>query len=329
MAKIVRLHHNIDLTGGVMSKPGVAWGGNALQTITIARHTPFNPQQAVGYKGIVDYTSSPVTSDLTLDCILTENSVAASPETSVYNHADLEVIVGEESYVLTSCNINFQAGNPATVNYGYITAGLADALLATANPAVLKDGEEAAFAVVMGEDGQGVNLIALNKAGTTFVLPSGVQTLGFTASLNRNQILDVRSSSPVQFVTTYPLDLSVNLEMLQSRGFKDADGSVIGTGEDTATGRQALAKGLDAITVQCGASTVENGLKTTPAGNRDPGKQGTPTAKGIVLTKATGLMLTEEGESVNVGGNLTFTYNYTAADILLPLAISEESNSGS
>lgn len=329
MAKIVRLHHNIDLTGGVMSKPGVAWGGNALQTITIARHTPFNPQQAVGYKGIVDYTSSPVTSDLTLDCILTENSVAASPETSVYNHADLEVIIGEESYVLTSCNINFQAGNPATVNYGYITAGLADALLATANPAVLKDGEEAAFAVVMGEDGQGVNLIALNKAGTTFVLPAGVQTLGFTASLNRNQILDVRSSSPIQFVTTYPLDLSVNLEMLQSRGFKDADGSVIGTGEDTATGRQALAKSLDAITVQCGASTEENGLKTTPAGNRDPGKQGTPTAKGIVLTKATGLMLTEEGESVNVGGNLTFTYNYTAADILLPLAISEESNSGS
>ena len=329
MAKIVRLHHNIDLTGGVMSKPGVAWGGNALQTITIARHTPFNPQQAVGYKGIVDYTSSPVTSDLTLDCILTENSVAASPETSVYNHADLEVIIGEESYVLTSCNINFQAGNPATVNYGYITAGLADALLATANPAVLKDGEEAAFAVVMGEDGQGVNLIALNKAGTTFVLPAGVQTLGFTASLNRNQILDVRSSSPIQFVTTYPLDLSVNLEMLQSRGFKDADGSVIGTGEDTATGRQALAKSLDAITVQCGASTAENGLKTTPAGNRDPGKQGTPTAKGIVLTKATGLMLTEEGESVNVGGNLTFTYNYTAADILLPLAISEESNSGS
>lgn len=329
MAKIVRLHHNIDLTGGVMSKPGVAWGGNALQTITIARHTPFNPQQAVGYKGIVDYTSSPVTSDLTLDCILTENSVAASPETSVYNHADLEVIIGEESYVLTSCNINFQAGNPATVNYGYITAGLADALLATANPAVLKDGEEAAFAVVMGEDGQGVNLIALNKAGTTFVLPAGVQTLGFTASLNRNQILDVRSSSPIQFVTTYPLDLSVNLEMLQSRGFKDADGLVIGTGEDTATGRQALAKSLDAITVQCGASTGENGLKTTPAGNRDPGKQGTPTAKGIVLTKATGLMLTEEGESVNVGGNLTFTYNYTAADILLPLAISEESNSGS
>lgn len=329
MAKIVRLHHNIDLTKGVMSKPGVAWGNNALQTITIARHTPFNPQQAVGYKGIVDYTSSPVTSDLTLDCILTENSVAASAETSVYNHADLEVLVGEESYVLTSCNINFQAGNPATVNYGYITAGLAEALLATANPSVLKDGEEAAFAVVMGEDGQGVNLVGLNKAGQVFVLPAGIQTLGFTASMNRNQILDVRSSSPIQFVTTYPLDLSMNLEMLQSCGYKDADGAVIGTGTDTATGRQALAKQLNDVTVSCGASAAANGLETTPAGNRNPAKGGTPDTKGIQLVKASGLMLTEEGESVNVGGNLTFTYNYTAADIEIPLAYESGSNSAS
>lgn len=335
MAKIVRLHHNIVIptesnsNAGVLSMPGVAWGNNALQTITIARHTPFNPQQAVGYKGIVDYTSSPVTSDLTLDCILTENSVAASDETSIYNHADLEVIIGEESYVLTSCNINFQAGNPATVNYGYITAGLANALLATANPAVLKDGEEAAFAVVMGEDGQGVRIIAKSKAvgGGDFILPAGIQTLGFTASLNRNQILDVRSSSPVQFVTTYPLDLSVNLEMLQSRGYKDADGDILGTGTDTATGRQSLAKSLGEITVQCGQSSESDGLKTTPAGNRNPGKEGTPETKGIILTKATGLMLTEEGESVNVGGNLTFTYNYTAADILIPLEVPELSNS--
>lgn len=327
--KIVRLHHNINLGSGVMSKPGVAWGNNALQTITIARHTPFNPQQAVGYKGIVDYTSSPVTSDLTLDCILTENSVAASSETSVYNHADLEVIVGEESYVLTSCNINFQAGNPATVNYGYITAGLAEALLATANPAVLKDGEEAAFAVVMGEDGQGVKLVGLNKAGQTFTLPAGIQTLGFTASMNRNQILDVRSSSPIQFVTTYPLDLSMNLEMLQSLGYKDAEGNVIGSGTGTAIDRQALAKQLNDLTVSCGASTAADGLLTSPTGNRNPAVAGTPKVLGIQLVKASGLMLTEEGESVNVGGNLTFTYNYTAADIEIPLEYEGGSNSGS
>lgn len=330
MAKIVKLHHNIKLDSGVMSATGVAWGRNALQTITIARHTPFNPQQAVGYKGIVDYTSSPITSDLTLDCILTENSDRAGASSSVYNHADTEVVVGEESYVLTSCNINFQAGNPATVNYGYITAGLADALLATANPAVLKDGEEAAFAVVMGEDGQGVHIIAFDKGQEAFVMPAGVQTLGFTASLNRNQILDVRSSSPIQFVTTYPLDLSMNLEMLQSRGYKDADGVPIG--------RQALAKSLDVVTVTSGASTLEEGLLTVPFCNRadNPSREisnsnsyhGRITSGAFVT--ASGLMLTEDGESVNVGGNLTFTYNFTAADIEIPLNFNgDSSNSGS
>lgn len=305
MAKIVTLHHNIDLANGVMTKPGVVWGNNALQTITIARHTPFNPQQAVGYKGIVDYTSSPVTSDLTLDCILTEQSDTASDDTSVYKHADLEVTVGSESYVLTSCNINFQAGNPATVNYGYITAGLASELAKLATEAsVLTAGEEAQFAVVMGEDGKGVNIVALNHSGTAFEIPAGAQTIGFTASMNRNQILDVRSSSPVQFVTTYPLDLSVNLELLQK---------ITGTS-------------LGSIELKPGAST--SGFTTTASGNRTA-------ASGVTLNgnngncesfvKATGMKMTENGESVNVGGNLTYTYNFTAADILLPLAV-EDSN---
>lgn len=346
MAKIVKLHHNISLSGGVMGRPGVAWGCNALQTVTIARHTPFNPQQAVGYKGIVDYTSSPVTSDLTLDCILTENSDRASTATSVYNHADTEVIIGTESYVLTSCNINFQAGNPATVNYGYITAGLADALLSTANPAVLKDGEEAAFAIVMGEDGQGVCIIAKDKGGSVFVIPPGVQTLGFTASLNRNQILDVRSSSPIQFVTTYPLDLSVNLEELQHFGLKDSyDDESLEEESNSAEGvtngyrRNQTAKRLDSVSVIIGDdSNSAYGLKTHAYGNRadNPSSEisvdndyHNPIGVNGQLVRATGLMLTEDGESVNVGGNLTFTYNYTAADIEIPLYYEEASNSGS
>lgn len=316
MASIVKLHHNIIVPGtgsnsvsnaGILTKPGVVWGNNALQTITIARHTPFNPQQAVGYKGIVDYTSSPVTSDLTLDCILTEQTEAASEDSSVYKYADCEVIVGSESYVLTSCNINFQAGNPATVNYGYITAGLASELLATADPSVLTTGEEAAFAVVMGEDGKGVQIIAKDKNGNDFVIPPGAQTIGFTASMNRNQILDVRSSSPVQFVTTYPLDLSVNLELLQ----------------------KIVGKNLGSIAIQSGKSLT--GYVSTPTGNRGDaeGVKGN-SGDGGLYVKATGLMLTEDGESVNVGGNLTYTYNFTAADILLPLpAITDGSNSGS
>lgn len=293
MAKIVKLHHNIDLSGSsVMTASGVAWGGNALQTITIARHTPFNPQQAVGYKGIVDYTSSPVTSDLTLDCILTEASDKADSNSSIYNHAETEVVVGSESYVLTSCNINFQAGNPATVNYGYITAGLASELLATADPALLTAGEEAAFAVVMGEDGTGVQIIS---TGVT-AIPAGAQTIGFTCSLNRNQILDVRSSSPVQFITTYPLDLSMNLELLQKI-----------TGKDLAS-----------LGIAAGASTVGD-WTTVPTDHPSTSTAGKADASEYYV-KATGLKLTESGESINVGGNLTYTYNYTAADIQIPLS---------
>ena len=301
MGNIVKLHHNIALGSGVMTKPGVAWGNNALQTITIARHTPFNPQQAVGYKGIVDYTSSPVTSDLTLDCILTEGSDIASSNSSVYKHAETEVTIGAESYVLTSCNINFQAGNPATVNYGYITAGLASELVTIANSTILKDGEEAAFAVVMGEDGKGVNLVA---TGLTGGIPAGAQTVGFTCSLNRNQILDVRSSSPVQFVTTYPLDLSMNLELLQKIDEKKLTG----------------------LTVNPGPSTDGAGLETHPYGNVSGSKA---SHRCTCFVIATGLKLTESGENISVGGNLTYTYNYTAADICIPLGDGQDSNSSS
>jgi hypothetical protein len=217
------------------------------------------------------------------------------------------------------------------VNYGYITAGLADALLANANPNVLTAGEEAAFAIVMGEDGQGIYLLGAKADGTTFKIPAGVQTLGFTASLNRNQILDVRSSSPIQFVTTYPLDLSVNLEVLQSMGYKDPYGDLIG--EDVVNGnttvKKSLIKQLNDITVSCGASIEEYGLLTKPTGNVE-NAAGAPDKTGKQLVKASGLMLTEEGESVNVGGNLTFTYNLTAADIEIPLAyVPDGSNSNS
>lgn len=310
MSNIVTLHHNIvvpgagsnssSASGGILSVGGVAWGNNALQTITIARHTPFNPQQAIGYKGIVDYTSSPVTSDLTLDCILTEDSDEATSNSSIYNHAETEVVIGQESYVLTSCNINFQAGNPATVNYGYITAGLASEMITTANPELLTAGEEAAFAVVMGSDGTGIDIESLGET----VIPAGAQTVGFTCSLNRNQILDIRSSSPVQFITTYPLDLSMNLELLQKIAGDSLTDLYIKAGADaTVTG--AVAGGHPS---------------TSSAGKANAGKY---------YVKAKGLKLTESGDSINVGGNLTYTYNYTAADICIPLSFDAGSNSGS
>lgn len=305
MAKIVKLHHNIDLTKEIMEK--LMWGGNALQTVSITRRTPFNPQQAVGFKGIVDYATSPVTSEVTLDTILTENCNDATGN-SVYDFAENEVKVGQESYVLTSCNVNFQAGNPATVNYGYITAGLASHFDTTLNPTLLTKGEVAAFAVVLGEDGSGVNVISIKDNGdedssNSTALPAGIQTLGFSSSLNRNQILDVRKSSPVQFVTTYPLDISMNIEALQ----------------------MVNAAGLFGVKVLPGYASIVNASKAL--GSKSFDESSLSGSLAALYCKATGLKNTENGESINVGGNLTYTYQFTAADLEIPLTYVEDSNS--
>jgi hypothetical protein len=303
--KIVKLSYNIELSNSlsVLGKAGgkAAWGNNALQTITVARRTPFNPQQAIGYKGIVDYTSSPVTSDLTLDCILTEQSIAAGADTSIYKHAEAEVILGEESYVLTSCAMNFQAGNPATVNFGYITSGLASALLAAADPDVLMAGEEAVFAVIMGEDGSGIKFITeVYETDAGFYIPAGVQTVGFNSTLNRNQILDVRKSSPIQFITTYPLDISMNMELLQPF-------------DATNLKSLEITRGVGDI----GESNSDGFVEVT-AGGHVAGAPGATVVEGT-LVKASGLKKSEESESVNTSGNVTYSYSYTAADLQIPL----------
>lgn len=322
--KIVKLAHNIALKSGILAVRGIAWGRNALQTITIARRTPYNPQQAVGFKGVVDYTSAPVTSEVTLDCILTENCTKATTETSVYKHADSEVEIGQESYALTSCALNFQAGNPATVNYGYITAGLASALIANANPEVLKAGDEAAFAVVMGEDGTGVYLVGKKADNSVFVIPAGVQTLGFNTTLNRNQILDVRKSSPIQFVTTYPIDSSMNLEVLQKIADVTLLNSLAVSAGADATGTYGL---INSATGNVDGLTGENADGKTQVFSSYDAANALGAATGIYV-KACGLKKTEEGESINVGGNLTFTYQFTAADIEIPLNyVGQTSNS--
>lgn len=336
MGKVVRLSHNIDLSGGVLASKGMFWGGNALQTVSIVRRTPVNPQQAIGFKGTVDFTSAPVTSEVTLDCILTENCAGASVATSVYNHAETELSLTDESYVLTSCALNFQAGNPATVNYGYITAGEASALLATADPQVLLAGEEAAFAVIMGEDGSGITLIGARSDGSIFVIPPGAQTVSFNASLNRNQVLDIRKSSPVQFVTTYPLDISSTLEVLQSLGKVLPDGT---------SGASNSAKNLSKLTVEAGASALNNGILSVPLGHAvglveenldgktqpsDPTKPSAgkaSTAKKYVV--ASGMKLTEETESINTSGNLTFQYSFQVADLQIPLNVPEGNSDSS
>ena len=318
-------HYEADFSNGVLLTAGnnvaeQAWGKNALQTVTIARHYPRNPQQAIGFRGVVDYTTGQQTTDLTLDCILTEDTEAAVEGTgvsgtSIYRHAENSMILGQESYVLTSCNLGFQAGNPATVSYGYITAGEGSALAELGTPPdVLTDGEEAYFAVVMGDDGSGVELMA--KQGgvwvddpTDIILPSGVQSMNFSSTINKQNIMDVRAAQPIQFITTYPIDVSVAIETFDkstANGFNAGSLSTIGV----------KLKGL--LNNHADRSSYSAPSRMDPTGGGSATPVDYPAAvKNLVL--ATGLIKTEETESLNVGGYVTYTYNYTAADLAIPL----------
>ncbi|MGQ4893439.1 MAG: hypothetical protein ACP6IQ_02300 [Candidatus Njordarchaeia archaeon] len=311
--------HDVDFNAGIMTKlpqstaAEDAWGRNALQTITIARRYPRNPQQAIGYRGIVDYTTGQQTSEVTLDCILTEQTQPAvegtgASGTSIYRFAENQMTVGTESYVLTSCNIGFTAGNPATVSYGYITAGEASALerIATA-PDVLKDGEEAYFAVVMGDDGSGIELMAKDNSGTWvsgsshIILPSGVQSLTFNSTINKDNIMDVRAAQPIQFVTTYPIDITVSVETF-----------------DKSTGSDGWDAGsLQTLGVKLAGLNNHADRSSYTAPSRTPGVNFPASTAYLVLSM--GLVKTDESETLNVGGYLTYTYNYTAADLAIPL----------
>jgi hypothetical protein len=303
-------HHELDLTSGVMAAPasGVSdtmWGNNALQTVTVARHRPRDPQQAIGYRGIVDYTSGQQTSDFTLDCILTEQTDQAvdgvGPSgTSIYKFADDEVIVGQESYVLTSCNVGFTAGSPATVSYGYLTTGIGSALSELGSaPDVLKDGEESYFAVVMGDDGSGVQLVTYNGSAwvaNNGVAPSGVQSLSFSSTINKDNVLDIRAAQPIQFITTYPIDITCDIETY------DKGGSV---GSLTTLG----------VSLANLNNHADRSGYTSPS--RDPGVNFGALSKNLVLCR--GLILVDDQESLGVGGYVTYSYNYTASDIAIPL----------
>lgn len=324
MATTIFSHYDVDFEAGLPTKlptaDTAAWGDNALQTVTIARHFPRDPQQAIGHRGVVDFTSGQRTTDLTLDCILTEQTAEAvdgtgASGTSIYKHAERSLAVGQESYVLTSCNVGFTAGAPATVGYGYLTSGAGSALekLSSA-PGVLTDGEEAYYAVVMGDDGSGVVLISkLNGSwvtanGQELVLPSGVQSLRFSSTINKDRIMDIRSAQPVQFITTYPIDITADIETM------DKSGTTWQAGNLTAIGVRL--------------NNVDNhadrtGYSATPSSTYPGDRTNTNFAasdKDLVL--ASGLTKIEETETLNVGGHLTYTYNYNVADLAIPLSYS-------
>lgn len=325
MSNTIYTHDFIDLTSGILAKVGVLWGKNALQSINIARQTPRNPQQAIGYLGVIDYTRGIATSDLTLDCILTEQSAKAFPSggtvpdangpndaVSVNSYGRQKVSIGFEEYVLTSVAVNFQAGSPATVNYGFLTPTIASSLGILGTIPQPRSGEEDPFAVVMGDDGSGVDIIAnggsMASADIGLVsyadpdtgalltfndggIPAGLQSLSFSANVSRDNVLDVRSSLPIQFVTTYPISITCQMTMniLPSNG--------------------TLSR-LDNLIVKGAGRTYSAPSTRNP--NTDVGHTDE-------YVRGVGLIRTSEQESISVGQYRSFNQSFDCADLWIPL----------
>lgn len=305
-------HDLVNTSGGILTPSKKAlFGGNALQSIQIARHTPRNPQQAVGHLGTVDFTRGVITSDLQLDAILVEGCVAANPDNkdnSIYRYAAQQVTVGVEEYVLTSFNMGLQAGNPVTIGLGYLTASIASALATHAQPEP-EVGEESSYAVVVGDEGDGLvfvpawasgynhgalpsgNIAILNENGTIGQvwdrgLPAGIQSVTLSGRINRNNVLDVRSTTPQQFITQYPLDMSVDMNVLDA-------GTV-----DWSKLRDLTIRGA--------------GLNQTVVGPYRGG--GTKIYAAIF-----GMTKIDETEGVSVGQFRQFTFNFEASDFVMPM----------
>lgn len=328
-------HDQIDTSGGILSKvnttlaAGNMWGGNALQSISISRNTPKDPQQAVGYLGIVDYTSGTIASDCQLDSILVEDCDPAAAGSSVYQYAAKELDPTQgETYVATSFGVGLSAGSPGTFGVGLLTAGLASYLAVQARPSV-ETGEESSYAVVMGDDGSGISLVAtwdgsapeaatvpiLTAAGALGTLadsslPAGVQSINFNATINRDQILDVRTASPVQYVTTYPIDINVDLDVLQAPYY--------GTNFPGGAGYQPDRE----VASPFGSAwdnLIDLSVVATNLGKHPSGAGATPAANGKQYVKAIGLEKVSESEAVSVGQYLRYNVSFLAADLQVPM----------
>jgi hypothetical protein len=310
-------------TDGVLSMAGILWGKNALQNITITRNSPKDPQQAIGHLGIVDYTTGVVTSEVTLDCILVESCDKADPSTdkknSIYRYAAQAIAAdGSESYVLTSFAMSLAAGAPATVNFGYMTPTIASRLTTQAQPSTVEQGEESSYAVVMGDDGSGLILVPTWDAAFTpdathvpyidkngalqsgssgidgHGLPAGVQRLNFNGTINRDHVLDMRTAQPVQFVTTYPLDMRCDMDIFN---LPTASAATPANLWDMLQGIAIQALNLDKH--RTGFTDIAS--------------------SGDNYLRAIGFRKVSDTESVSVGQYLTYSVNFIVADLVMPL----------
>jgi hypothetical protein len=236
------------------TKPaGVGYAAAAVQSVSITTQSPRNPLSALGYKGVVGFIKQPDTADVTVEEFIpiglrqwtTAVGVAASGATTD-TLSDVAVtddenpegtdIGGATGCVLTGVTFAFVAGQPARATWNYLGKG-GLAALDQVTP-TLGTGEEKT--VLLWET---VNLSndSLNGFLTTPV--SGVQSVTFTGTINKDTLFALGTSGVFQHVTTFPTNVNVTLESFENLTTTTVASGNIGVGPVRAINCRQVSRG--------------------------------------------------------------------------------------
>lgn len=202
---------------------GVGFDDGPCQSVSVTTNTPRNPLAALGYQGNVGFIDQPDTSDVTIEefipasVTLFTNAAITSRPSGVTSLAQIGVdddanpsgvdIAGALGCQLTGVTFNFTAGQPGRVTWSFLgKGGLADI---TEDTPLSGTGDN--FTVLLWED---VNIVSgsLGTALNSVLTEKGVQSATFNGTINKESLFSLGVEGVYQYVTTFPINVTVSLE---------------------------------------------------------------------------------------------------------------------
>lgn len=202
---------------------GVGFDNAPCQSVSVTTNTPRNPLAALGYQGNVGFIDQPDTADVTIEEFIPASitlfadadiSVKPSGVTSLAqvavdddaNPSGVE-IGGAVGCQLTGVTFNFTAGQPGRVTWSFLGKGG----LAAIDETTPASGTGEDFEVLLWED---VNVVegSLNGDLADVVSDKGVQSATFNGTINKDSLFSLGVEGVFQYVTTFPINVTVSLE---------------------------------------------------------------------------------------------------------------------
>lgn len=200
----------------------VGYSGAPVQSVSVTTNTPRNPLSALGYKGNVGFIDQPDTSDVTVEEFLPYDVTAwsdAEPSgllAGAVSLADVAVaddaapsgvtIAGADGCVLTGVTFNYTAGQPARVTWNFLGKGGTAAIDEPAGGPTAGTGDN--FTVLLWED---VNIVSGSLSNELNGV-EGVQSVTFNGTINKDTLFALGTSGVYQYVTTFPINVTVSIE---------------------------------------------------------------------------------------------------------------------